>query len=431
MQAKIAVIGSGMAGLTAAYLCRRGGHAVTVFEAAPARGMDQRATVVEDAKGRGVVDVPLRVMSRGGWQSVLALCQAVAVDTFAVDTPVSLSWLDRKTWFRTATLKFGAYSLPMLGALRYVRRESLVIGKDLWRFERDFQRFTAQDATSTEETVEEFFTRRGYEPVFWRGFILPLLSTVATCRGEHLLRYPAKDLLAVVHGIIFGVGRLRRITGGTRALVDRLVENLRLISAAPVTTLTATAEGVTVRNARGDGGVFDYAVIATQANELGFLGDAFAAERAMLGRVVFDDGELVVHSDQRVMPKCRSDWTALNYLMDRQFATSMFSVWVNAVEPSLVKAPPVFQTWNPVFDLDPAQVRQRFPMQRAVATPQSRRDLAALGAMQDEPGRRVFFCGSWAAPGVPLLESAVRSAIALAHRLQVPVQWDPCASTAS
>ena len=51
--------------------------------------------------------------------------------------------------------------------------------------------------------------------------------------------------------------------------------------------------------------------------------------------------------------------------------------------------------------------------------------LAQLRTLHAEAGRRVFFCGSWAYPGVPLLESAVRSAIAVATQLNIPVAWDP------
>jgi hypothetical protein len=36
--------------------------------------------------------------------------------------------------------------------------------------------------------------------------------------------------------------------------------------------------------------------------------------------------------------------------------------------------------------------------------------LAALADLHAEPGRRLWFCGSYAQPGIPLLESAVRSA---------------------
>lgn len=44
----------------------------------------------------------------------------------------------------------------------------------------------------------------------------------------------------------------------------------------------------------------------------------------------------------------------------------MFTVWVNAIEPTLVDASPVFQTWNPLYNPDPKTVLAQIPLQRAV-----------------------------------------------------------------
>ena len=130
--------------------------------------------------------------------------------------------------------------------------------------------------------------------------------------------------------------------------------------------------------------------------------------------VRFDHGELWVHSDTRFLPRRRSEWSALNFQMDRQFTEPMFTVLVNAVEPSLQNAPPVLQTWNPAFEPEAEHVIARVPLARAVVHAGTRSVQTALAELHAEPDRRVFFCGSWAYPGVPLLESAVRSAQAVA-----------------
>ena len=48
--------------------------------------------------------------------------------------------------------------------------------------------------------------------------------------------------------------------------------------------------------------------------------------------------------------------------------------------------------------------------ERPLVDTASQRALATLQSLQDQPGRRVWLCGSYAHSGVPLLESAVRSA---------------------
>ena len=64
MKKILAVIGSGIAGLTAGWVCRESGANVTIFEANSKRGMDFHTLYLDQEDERsGYVDVPLRVMS--------------------------------------------------------------------------------------------------------------------------------------------------------------------------------------------------------------------------------------------------------------------------------------------------------------------------------------------------------------------------------
>jgi predicted NAD/FAD-binding protein len=101
----------------------------------------------------------------------------------------------------------------------------------------------------------------------------------------------------------------------------------------------------------------------------------------------------------------------------------MFSVWVNAVEPTLHGQSPIFQTWNPLFEPQPDQVISRTALSRAVVDHESQRALQTLETLHAETGRQVFFAGSWASMGIPLLESAVQSAMRVAQHLQVPISF--------
>ncbi len=177
--------------------------------------------------------------------------------------------------------------------------------------------------------------------------------------------------------------------------------------------------GIDVHNERGEGGRFDAVIVATQANQLAFLDDeGFGAERELLRGIPYARGELVVHRDQRFMPRHRRDWSALNFQVDATTQRPMFTVWVNAVEPTLKDKPPVFQTWNPCFDPQPDLTLARQPLQRAVVNRGTQGILKALNTWHRQPGRRLFYCGSWAHQGVPLLETAVRSAQAVVRRIK-------------
>ena len=119
----------------------------------------------------------------------------------------------------------------------------------------------------------------------------------------------------------------------------------------------------------------------------------------------------------RFMPKSNKDWSALHYQVKKDFSNSMFSVWVNPIEPSIAKHEPVLQTWNPIFEPKQENVYKTLTMERAVVSGENQNLLKELNHIHQLPSRKVFFCGSYAAPGVPLLESAVRSAIKVVNKL--------------
>jgi predicted NAD/FAD-binding protein len=96
------------------------------------------------------------------------------------------------------------------------------------------------------------------------------------------------------------------------------------------------------------------------------------------------------------------------------------TIWVNAVQPALREAPALFQTVQPLREPREELVIGRAQFERPVVDGASQRALRELHALHAEPGRRVWLCGSYAQAGVPLLESAVRSAHDVAQALGVP-----------
>ena len=409
MTLKVAVIGSGMAGLAAAHGCRQAGLAVTLFESFRGHGMAAHAIEVDG----GVVDVPLRVMGELRWDQTLRLARQAGMDTFSTDVLTSCSWLDRHTWFRSARMPLMGW--PIVGDWRYLGMHSWRLLKGVVRLSRLTRKLTeGQD----DLTLGEFVDRAGFHPMFWRGLMLPILSTICTCDEEHLEAWPASQLLGLLDDILHS-SELVRLKGGTSRLAETLGGELPRHDGSAVRSVREFDDGVEVRNDRGEGGRFDRVIVATQANQLDFLdGSQFGSEREVLAGIPYAGGELIVHRDERFMPRRRSDWTALNFMMDRQLDAAMFTVWVNAVEPTLADRSAVFQTWNPLFEPMDEAVIARIPMQRAVVDRRTEEILGQLRQWHDQPNRRLFYCGSWAYPGVPLLETAVRSAQAAVHRLR-------------
>jgi uncharacterized protein len=422
MSLKVAVIGSGMAGLAAARGCHEAGFDVTMFESCSGFGMSAHSMQVEG----GIVDVPLRVMGEGNWQHTLALARRMGMGTFAADVRVSCNWMDRRTWFRSAHMPLTGW--PMFGSWRHVGPRGLRLGIGLLRLARRTRRLRSE---AGDMLLDEFAWRHAPDRLFWRGLVLPILSTICTCDEEHLDNWPATQLLELLDDVLHS-GELVRLDGGTARLAEALGKGIHCINGSEVRLVRQLDHGIEVVNASGEGGRYDRVIVATQANQLDFLDlEQFGEERGLLAGIRYANGELVVHRDERFMPARKSDWCALNFMMDRRLEDSMFTVWVNAVEPSLEGKPAVFQTWNPRFEPLEDQVIARVPMQRAVVTRRTDDILEQVERWHDRPDRRLFYCGSWAHPGVPLLETAVRSAEAVVARLSKQSVSGPSRQVAS
>jgi predicted NAD/FAD-binding protein len=163
---------------------------------------------------------------------------------------------------------------------------------------------------------------------------------------------------------------------------------------------------------------FDHVVLATQANQaLALWQDATAEEAAALQGFSYRALEVVMHRDASLMPARRADWSPVNARVCAGQDRPESTIWVNAVQPALRHAPLALQTVQPQRQVRDDLVISRARFERPLVDAASQRALAALQQLQARPGRRVWLCGSYAQPGVPLLESAVRSACAVAEAI--------------
>jgi predicted NAD/FAD-binding protein len=415
----IAVIGSGMAGLATARILKDAGHSITIFEALPGRGMDSHSIEFEG----GLIDAPLRVMNPHLWKNTLSLATYLGIPTFPVRTYMACSWLfeDRtETWLTTTRSRIGNF--PIINNRKGLQQYGWRLVKGMLQLKAAITRFFK--SKNQDITLAEFINNNDIEEVFWHGAVMPVLYTICTCNPKTIGEWPAKPLLTFLRQLTDG-DALLRIQGGTPALVNKLIEGIEIHNSSAITQVKEQDNGVLIENALGEQRIFDRVIVATPTNKIEtFLNnEQFAADIALLKKFKFEQGQLVIHTDQSVMPPKRKDWAVLSYMMDRKFTRQQFTVWLNSVEPSLVGKNPVFQTWQPVTDIDPKKVISSVTLNRAVVDSQTVALNKELQQRHKDLNRKVFYCGSWSCDGLPLLESAVTSAMNIAEIFNAPLPF--------
>ena len=415
----IAVIGSGMAGLATARILKDAGHNITIFEALTGRGMDSHSTEFEG----GLIDAPLRVMNPHLWKNTLSLATYLGIKTYPVRTYMACSWLfeDRtETWLTTTRSLIGNF--PIINNRKGLQQYGWRLVKGMLQLKTAIAKFFK--SKDQDITLAEFINQHDIEEVFWHGAVMPVLYTICTCNPKTIGEWPAKPLLIFLRQLTDG-DALLRIQGGTPALVDKLIENINIQSGSAISKVTEQGDKVLVENNKGEQQLFDRVVVATPTTKIEEFLDPvqFADDITLLKQFRFEQGQLVIHTDPSVMPPKRKDWSVLSYMMDRKFTRQQFTVWLNSVEPSLVGKNAVFQTWQPVTEIDPKKVISTVTLTRAVVDSQTVALNKELQQRHKSANRKVFFCGSWSCDGLPILESAVTSAMHIAEIFGAPLPF--------
>ncbi len=415
----IAVIGSGMAGLATARILKDAGHNITIFEALTGRGMDSHSTEFEG----GLIDAPLRVINPHLWINTLSLATYLGIKTYPVRTYMACSWLfeDRtETWLTTTRSRIGNF--PIINNRKGLQQYGWRLVKGMLQLKTAIAKFFK--SKDQDITLAEFINQHDIEEVFWHGAVMPVLYTICTCNPKTIGEWPAKPLLIFLRQLTEG-DALLRIQGGTPALVDKLIENINIQSGSAISKVTEQGDKVLVENNKGEQQLFDRVVVATPTTKIEEFLDPvqFADDIALLKQFRFEQGQLVIHTDPSVMPPKRKDWSVLSYMMDRKFIRQQFTVWLNSVEPSLVGKNAVFQTWQPVTEIDPKKVISTVTLTRAVVDSQTVALNKELQQRHKSANRKVFFCGSWSCDGLPILESAVTSAMHIAEIFGAPLPF--------
>nr|WP_314104403.1 FAD-dependent oxidoreductase [Acinetobacter lwoffii] len=415
----IAVIGSGMAGLATARILQDAGHHITIFEALPGRGMDSHSLEFEG----GLIDAPLRVMNPYLWKNTLSLATHLGIKTYPVRTYMACSWLfedKTETWLTTSRSRIG--NIPIINNRKGLQQYGWRLVKGLLQLKVALTKFFK--SKNQDISLAEFINRNEIEEVFWHGAVMPVLYTICTCNPKTIGEWPAKPLLIFLRQLTDG-DALLRLQGGTPALVDKLIEGIQIEDGSAITLVQEQGDQVKVENAAGYSKLFDRVIVATPTTKIEEFLDPvqFASEIELLKKFKFEQGELVIHTDASVMPPKRKDWAVLSYMMDRKFTRQQFTVWLNSIEPSLVGKSAVFQTWRPVTDIDPKKVIKSVMLTRAVVDANTVALNKELQQRHLEVNRKVFFCGSWSCDGLPILESAVTSAMKIAEIFGAPLPF--------
>jgi len=389
---KVAIVGTGVAGNTAAYRLRRA-HEVTVFEAADYIGGHAHTVDVELAGQRYAVDTGFIVFNDRTYPCFAALLAELGIES----QPTSMSF--SVSCERTG-LEYNGTSLAALFADRrnLLRPKFYRMLADIVRFGRDARSFL--DAGDEASTLRDFLGAHRYSRELVQHYVVPMTAAIWSAPPGRALEMPARFLFRFFanHGMLSIDDRpqWRTVLGASARYVDALVagHRERIRTRCAVTAVTRQPRGVIVRTRHAEPELFDAVFLACHSDQaLSLLTDASPLERDVLGAIRYQRNHAVLHTDKRLLPRCRRAWASWNYRMAGAADSPQPVTYHMNTLQRLAAPEEICVTLNDGGRVVPERVLARYEYDHPVF------DAAAVAAQarhgEIDGAQRTYFCGAY------------------------------------
>lgn len=407
---RIAIIGAGIAGLSAAYLLRQQ-HDITLYERESHLGGHARTRSVNGVN----VDTGFIVFNDRNYPNLLGLFAELGVESIESNMSFAASVGQGGFEYSSKSLR-GVF--PTIATLFDIRRWRM--GRDYFRFSKFAKAFLKNpDDRSLGQLVKD--SRVGDH--FARYFILPIGGAIWSCPVSTMMDYPARTFVQFFenHGLldINGQPQWRTVTGGSQHYVNKLILSARPTLKPAASLVSRETSGVRVKDALGQEEVFDHVIMAAHADEsLAMLTHPTEGEREVLGAFKFQPNHAYLHSDERLMPREKKCWASWVYLSDGAQDKSphlAVSYWMNLLQD--LPGQPLIVTLNPATK--PEHIHDEKLFHHPIF------DEAAIQAQEKIPTingiDRISYVGAWQRYGFH--EDGIWSAVRVARQLGASIPW--------
>lgn len=404
MMPRVAIVGSGISGLSAAHHLKSRAQ-ITLFEAGDYFGGHTHTVDVTLPTAQGLlthgVDTGFLVYNERTYPGLIALFEALQVSTVKSDMSFSVQVPGRNG---SRPLEWNGANLNTV----FAQRRNL-FKPGFLRMLRDVLRFNALATALAErnqdhelaQPLRAFLQAHDFGDTFRDWYLLPMLGCIWSCPTDQMLEFPVATMIRFCHnhGLIQVNHRPQwyTVAGGARHYVEKIladVDDKRLN--APVLRVERHDHGVTLHTQAG-AETFDQVILATHADQsLAMLAQPTPQEQATLGAIRYHPNRAVLHTDTSVMPQKKLAWAAWNYERAAHDNTESTRVclhyWLNLLQPLPFKQD-VMVSLNPVHDIHPDHVLGVYDYAHPVF------DLPAMAAQSRMPQlqgqQRTWFAGAW------------------------------------
>jgi predicted NAD/FAD-binding protein len=417
---KVAVVGSGISGLSAAYRLEQAGNKVTLFESADYFGGHTHTVDVALGGISYGVDTGFLVFNHKTYPNLVKLFDELNIETVATDMSFSV-----KSYLPKRILEWSGGSLNSV----FAQRRNLFNPRFI-RMLRDILRFNEETTllaltphhAEFEKTLGQYLINHDYSAEFRDWYLLPMAGCIWSCPTAQMLAFPLSTFVHFCHnhGLLQVNGRPQwhTVKGGARHYVDKMLAGLadkRLNKPVQSITRNLTDNKIKIKiNTQNGSEIFDHVVLAVHSDQaLRMLRDATPAEQKLLGAIAYQPNRAVLHTDDSCLPRNKKTWSAWNYESKNGNEPQVCVHYlINKLQPLPFKES-VIVSLNPISEPHPDKIISTFDYAHPVF------DSGAISAQQKidqlQGRQNTWFAGAWT--GYGFHEDGLKSGLAVAKSI--------------
>ena len=416
---KIAIIGSGISGLSSALLLSQK-HNITLFESNNRFGGHANTVEIMHKENVIPVDTGFIVYNKLNYPNLVSFFDFLKVETIDSDMSFAVSARDGQLEYSGSMKGIFAQKKNFFNLKFYKMLKDIIIFF-IFGYKYAFQ-------FKENESLGEYVKRCNFSKEFINDHLIPMSSAIWSCPEKEILNFPAKTLLTFFknHQLINFIFRpkWRTVKGGSKQYVNKVIEKLssdaknRLILNSKIKSVYCKNDKIEI-NFKESTEIFDKVIMATHPDQtIKLIKNLDEQSTDILRKFKYQKNIVYLHSDSSLMPKNKKTWSSWNYISSKSEEKSSLTYWMNLLQ-KINNSLNVFVSLNPYITPIKSLTYKKIIYEHPIFNTQTNEAQKKMTEIQGK--NNIFYAGAWLRYGFH--EDGIMSAVNISSLLNIKIPW--------
>ena len=409
---KIAVVGSGISGLSSAYYLSKNHH-VDLFEKENHFGGHSHTIDLNIDTKKVAVDIGFIVFNFKTYPNLINFFNENKIEIEKSDMSFSVSL--RNTMFE--------YCGKGLNGI-FANRSNLFNPKFLRMFYdiiKFYKKCDSSEKFNENLTLGNFLEKEKLSKEFIDYHLIPMVSAIWSMPPYEANQMPINFFLKFFqnHGLFKLKNRPQwyTVSNRSRSYVQKILSKIsgEYFKNYAVNKIKSSSSGIDLYyGGESDFFHYDKVVIATHADQaLSIIDNPTNEEKETLSKFGYRENIAYVHTDKKAMPKNKKTWSSWNSSLKKdEESKCSITYWLNLLQ-NLKCDEDIFLTLNPYFEIDQSKILKKVKFTHPYFDQSALEHQRELQNLQNK--RNMLFCGSYF--GYGFHEDGIKSSIEMLKNL--------------